>query len=112
MTEALFGLDAIPAPKHGALRQMLDERVSQLTEQGVDLPGDLVLVVQSLADRIDLANYIRQYRGFVMLTAEYRAARRDLFDGITTEADDGLEAALADFRAAQAGDAPHAGAGH
>jgi hypothetical protein len=46
-----------------------------------------------------------------MLSAEYRAARRDLLEGIA--ADDGgtdsLEAAIADFRAAQAGHAPQPG---
>lgn len=104
MTEALFDVVLTPG-RHGPLRQMLDERIGQLTDQGIDLPGDLVLVVQSLADRIDTANAVRAYRGFVILTAEYRAARRDLFDGVNDTADDGLETALAAFRAATADDA-------
>lgn len=107
MTTPMFEM-AAPST-HGALRQMLDERIGQLTEQGVDLPGDLVLVVQSLADRIDWANQMRVTRGYVMLTQEFRAARRDLFENVADSADDGLEAALAEFRAATADDAARPG---
>ena len=59
-------------------------------------------VAQSLADRIDAANAVHAYRGFVLLTAEYRAARRDLFEGVANDdAGDDLAAALAEFRAAE-----------
>jgi hypothetical protein len=96
VTDPLFA--ALPGPA-GPLRALLDARVAEV---GGDLPADLVLVVRSLADRIDSANAARQYRGFVMLTAEYRAARRDLFDGVGV-GDDGFDQALAAFRAAEAG---------
>lgn len=102
MTDPLFA--ALPGPA-GPLRKLVDERIAQLAEQQVDLPADLALVVRSLADRIDEANGARAYRGFVMLTAEFRSARRDLFDSVTTAGDDGFEAALAEFRAAEAGHA-------
>jgi hypothetical protein len=96
MTDPLFA--ALPGPI-GALRRLLDARVAELQAAGNTLEPDLVLLVRSLADRIDTANATNAYRGFVMLTAEYRAARRDLFDG----AADPLQVALADFRAAAAG---------
>lgn len=103
MTDALFA--ALPGPA-GPLRELLDAKVAELAGQRVDLPADLVLVVQSLADRIDSANAARQYRGFVMLTAEYRAARRDLFEVVAGVGDDGFDQALAEFRAAEAGHPP------
>ena len=96
MTDPLFA--ALPGPA-GPLRRALDERITALEDQ--ELPADLVLVVRSLADRIDQANAGRMYRGFVMLTAEYRAARRDLFDGFANDAADPFDAALAEFRAAE-----------
>jgi hypothetical protein len=40
-----------------------------------------------------------------MLTAEYRAARRDLFDGRDDTGPDPIDVALAAFRAAEADDA-------
>jgi len=100
VTDPLFA--ALPGPA-GALRKVLDERIAELAGQGVELPADLALVSRSLADRIDSANAARAYRGFVMLTAEYRAARRDLFDGVAGAEDDGFEEALAAFRATEAG---------
>ena len=97
MTDPLFAF--LPGPV-GPLRRLLDARVAEL--DGSDLPADLVLVAQSLADRVDAANAVNAYRGFVLLTAEYRAARRDLFEGVATDgADDDLAAALAEFRAAE-----------
>lgn len=103
MTDALFA--ALPGPV-GPLRRLLDDRVAALADQGHELEADLLLVVRSLADRIDDANATRAFRGFVMLTAEYRAARRDLFDGVDDSGPDPLEAALAEFRAAEAGHPP------
>lgn len=103
MTDPLFA--ALPGPT-GPLRGLLDDRCSELTAQGVKLPADLVLVVASLADRIDAANGAKAYRGFVMLTAEYRAARRDLLEGVDDSGPDPLEAALAEFRAAEMGNPP------
>ena len=90
MTDPLFA--ALPGPR-GPLRALLDARVAELEAAANVLPADLVLVVQSLADRIDAANATRAYRGFVMLTAEYRAARRDLLDGADDGGADPLEAA-------------------
>lgn len=103
MTDPLFA--ALPGPV-GPLRALLDARCRELTDQGVELPADLVMLVASLADRIDEANGARAYRGFVMLSAEYRAARRDLLEGIDDSGPDPLEAALADFRAAEMGHPP------
>jgi hypothetical protein len=100
VTDPLFA--ALPGPV-GPLRALVDARVAELA--GADLPADLVLVVQSLADRVDAANATRQFRGFVMLTAEYRAARRDLFDGRDDTGPDPIDVALAAFRAAEADDA-------
>lgn len=100
MTDPLFA--ALPGPV-GPLRALLDARCAELAGQGHQLPADLVLVVASLADRIDAANGAKAYRGFVMLTAEYRAARRDLLEGLDDTGPDPLEAALAEFRAAEAG---------
>ena len=104
MTAPLFA--ALPGPR-GPLRKLLDAKLATLTEQGHEFPADLVLVVASLADRIDDANGARAYRGFVMLTAEYRAARRDLFEGVLVDdGPDPLEIALAEFRAAEADNSP------
>jgi hypothetical protein len=99
VSDALFA-PAVPA---GPLRQALDSLVTELTGSGTDLPADLVLVAQSLADRIDDANRSRVSRGFGILTAEFRAARRDLFAGTGVTPDDSFAAALAEFRAAEAG---------
>lgn len=104
MIDALFA--ALPGPV-GPLRAKLDARVSELADGGQLLDPDLVLVVQSLADRIDDANAARAFRGFVMLTAEYRSARRDLFEGVTDDhGPDALDVALAEFRAAATGHTP------
>lgn len=78
-TDPLFTV--LPGP-HGALRRLLAEQTA-----GRDLPGDLLHVVESLADRIDAANAAGAYRGFVMLTAEYRAARADLLGDQAPAAD-------------------------
>jgi hypothetical protein len=95
MSDPLFAV--LPGPA-GPLRRLVDERT------GGDDGADPVLlhVVRSLADRIDYANAGRQYRGYVMITAEFRAAYRDLLADVGA-ADDDLAAALADFRAAESG---------
>ena len=100
MTDPLFA--ALPGPV-GKVRAATDAHVAELA--GAGLPRELVLVVQALADRIDWANATRQYRGFVMLTAEFRAACRDLFDGRDDTGPDPIDVALAAFRAAEADDA-------
>jgi hypothetical protein len=87
----------LPGPA-GPLRQLVDARTSG--DDGAD--PVLLHVVRSLADRIDYANAGRQYRGYVMITAEFRAAYRDLLADVGA-ADDDLAAALADFRAAESG---------
>lgn len=108
MTAPLFA--ALPGPV-GPLRAKLDARVAELAADGQDLDPDLVLVVQSLADRIDDANGARAFRGFVMLTAEYRAARRDLFEGVTVDpGPDALDVLFEQFNAAA--DADPAQVGH
>jgi len=104
-TDPLFA--ALPGPA-GPLRRLLDARIAELTDPdgAAELPADLVHVVRSLADRIDDANAGRQVRGFVILTAEYRAARGDLFAGVDDSGPDPLDLALAEFRAAEAGHPP------
>jgi hypothetical protein len=101
----------VPAPPPGRVRVALDKRLEQLRRDGHEVPEDLAVVAQALATRLDTANAGGARNGYVMLSAEYRAARRDLLEGIA--ADDGgtdsLEAAIADFRAAQAGHAPQPG---
>lgn len=107
MTAPLF---EVPGPPPGRVRLALDARVEQLAAAGHELPGDLLAVAQALASRLDAANSGGARNGYVMLSAEYRAARRDLLEGVG--ADDGgtdsLEQAIADFRAAQAGHATDA----
>lgn len=101
---ALFDAPARPA---GPVRRALDGRLELLAAAGSDVPLDLAVLAQSLADRVDAANAGGDRRGYVMLSAEYRAARRDLLEGLADDsATDPLEAALADFRAAQAGNPP------
>jgi hypothetical protein len=101
VTDPLFAV--LPGPA-GPLRTLFDDQVAAA---GVELPADLVLVVAHLADRIDWAVGGRQYRGFVMLTAEYRAARRDLFGDVAAgDDDDGFAEALAALSAAEAGHHP------
>ena len=63
-TDPLFA--ALPGPR-GPLRTLLDARVDELRAAGQRLDPDLVLVVASLADRIDQANGAGAYRGFVMM---------------------------------------------
>jgi len=86
-----------PALTAGALRRSLTAAVRKAHDDGHDLPDDLILVALSLADRIDWANARGERRGFVMLTAEYRSARAQLFDGLAGAADDGFEAAMGEF---------------
>lgn len=76
---------------------MLQRRIDQAAADGHELPEDLALVALSLADRIDTANARDERRGFVMLTAEYRAARAQLFDGLDQAGADPLDAALSEF---------------
>jgi hypothetical protein len=86
VTDPLFA--ALPGPA-GPLRALLDTR---LLELGGDHDPVLTLVTAALADRLDWAIAGRQYRGFVMLTAEFWRAYRDL---TATEAvDDSFELLL------------------
>lgn len=103
VTEPLFDTPARPA---GRVRVALDTRLDRLRAAGADVPEDLAVVAQALADRVDAANAGGDRRGYVMLSAEYRAARRDLLEDVTTEAgaNDSLAAAIAEFRDATAGD--------
>jgi hypothetical protein len=91
VTEPLFA--ALPGPA-GPLRALLDARLADEP----DADPVLALVVRSLADRIDWAIGGRQYRGFVMITAEFRAAYRDLVP--TVAPDDTFEALLREISAA------------
>jgi hypothetical protein len=97
-----------PARPHGLIRRALDAKIALLRDAGNDVPEDLAIVTAALADRIDSANAGGDRRGYVMLSAEYRQARHDLFDGITDNGGgpDPLTVALADFRNAQAGNNP------
>ena len=83
MTDPLFAV--LPGPA-GQLRTLLDAECTAAAAAGAVLPADLVLVVAHLADRIDWAVGGRQYRGFVMITAVFRAAYRELVP--TVAADD------------------------
>ena len=86
MTDPLFA--ALPGPA-GPLRALLDARLAEL---GGDHDPVLTLVLRSLADRLDWAIAGRQARGFVLLTAEFWRAYRDL---TATEAvDDSFDALL------------------
>lgn len=76
---------------------MLQRRIDQAKADQHELADDLALVALSLADRIDSANARDERRGFVMLTAEYRAARAQLFDGLDAAGADPLDAALSEF---------------
>ncbi len=102
MTNPLFDLVAAPAPHAGPLRVALDGKIAEAAEGEVPVDADLMVVARALADRIDSAIAARQYRGFVMLTAEYRSARRDLFEHVAGDTgDDGFAAALAAFEASE-----------
>jgi hypothetical protein len=85
VTDPLFA--ALPGPA-GPLRTLLDAKLAEDS----DADPVLALVVRSLADRIDWAIGGRQYRGFVMITAEFRAAYRELMPQIV--ADDSFEELL------------------
>ena len=90
----------IPAPgarPAGPLRKLLTARIRKATDAGNDIADDLALVALSLADRIDLANGGGDRRGFVMLCAEYRAARDQLLGGIDAAAADPFDAEFAAF---------------
>jgi hypothetical protein len=103
-TEPLFD---VPARPLGQVRAALDAKLDVLRAGGADVPDDLAVVCQALADRVDRANGGDFSRGYVMLSAEYRAARRDLLEGLVLPSDggpDSLESAIAEFRAATAGD--------
>jgi hypothetical protein len=105
MSSPLFDIPSRPA---GPLRRLLATRLESIEAAGHDLPGDLALVALSLADRIDAANAGGDRRGFVMLTAEYRAARRDLLEGFDDAGTDPLDAAIAAFESADSGSGPAA----
>lgn len=101
---ALFDL---PGPPPGLIRRALDKWLDELRADGARVPEDLAIVAQMLANRVDQANAAANQRGYVMLSAEYRAARHDLLEGITTDVGAGpdpLAVALAEFRAATATD--------
>jgi len=103
-TEPLFD---VPVRPGGRVRVALDARLDVLRTAGADVPEDLAVVCQALADRVDAANSGGDRRGYVMLSAEYRAARRDLLEGLVLPSDggpDSLESAIAEFRAATSGD--------
>lgn len=90
----------VPAPPAGPMRSLLAARIAELRGAGHVIAEDLAVLTLSLADRIDRANAGGDRRGFVMLCAEYRSARRDLFEGLDdANGDDGFESALAAFRA-------------
>ena len=85
VTDPLFA--ALPGPT-GPLRTLLETRLAETP----DADPVLSMVVRSLADRIDWAIGGRQYRGFVMITAEFRAAYRELMPAAA--ADDTFEQLL------------------
>lgn len=103
MTEPMFVVQQVQVGRHGPIRSALDGRLAQL--EGRDWEPDLVLLVQILGDRVDQAVAARDRRGFVQLTAEYRAARVDLF-GADDGGSDALDQAIAAFTAAESGHAP------
>ena len=106
MTDPLFAV--LPGPA-GPVRTLLADRLA--AEPAAD--PVLALVVSHLADRIDWAVGGRQYRGFVMLTAEFRAAYRDLFGDVGgDDGDDGFAEALAALSAAEAQHGPGPGPGY
>jgi hypothetical protein len=98
MTDPLFA--ALPGPA-GPLRRELDARL----ELEPDADPVLALVVRGLADRYDWAVAGRQYRGFVMITAEFRAAYRELMPAAA--ADDTFDALM---RGIAGNDDQHGGA--
>lgn len=106
MSDEQPALWEIPAPGRrpaGPLRRLLTARITRAEADGNDIPADLALVTLSLADRIDIANGGGDRRGFVMLCAEYRAARDQLLGGIEGVANDGFDAAFQAFVAGEQG---------
>jgi len=100
---ALWQIPAPGARPAGPLRRLLTARIERATADGNDIPEDLALVALSLADRIDVANGGGDRRGFVMLCAEYRAARDQLLGGIDAAAADPFDAQFQAFVAAEQG---------
>lgn len=103
--------DIAPPAARGPVRAALDAHLTALRARpDVTLADDLAILVQSLADRIDQANAGRDRRGYVMLSAEYRAARDALLQGVTDDdASDPIGTALQAFMAehsAEASDTP------
>jgi hypothetical protein len=92
------GLWTLPAPS-GELRRRLTARIERARADGHDIPVDLELVTLALADHIDRATARGERRGFVMLTAEYRSCRDQLFAGADADGTDPLDTAMADFLA-------------
>jgi hypothetical protein len=101
MSEPLFIVSTGVVGRHGPIRAALDARLAQL--EGRDWEPDLVLLVQCLADRVDQGNAMRDRRGFVQLTAEYRAARIDLFGTDDGGGTDELAEALRAFSTSEGG---------
>jgi hypothetical protein len=109
VTDPLFV--ALPGPL-GPFRRALDTHTGELAAE-VELDPVLLLLVQSLADRVDVANATHRDRGFVMLSAEFRAAFRDLVGDLARDAGpDPLDVALAEFRRAEADHAAGPDPGH
>jgi hypothetical protein len=106
VTDPLFAV--LPGPT-GPVRAALDAKVDELA--GLD--PVLTLVCRALADRIDWAIGGRQYRGFVMITAEFRAAYRDLIGehGADTGPDE-FDRLVASLDSAEAGHRADPGPGH
>ena len=106
MTDALFTLGGATAAAGRPIRAALDARMEQL--EGADWEPDLVVLAQSLADRLDAANAARTQNrggipGYVQLSSEYRACRVDLFGAADDTGNDPLAAALAAFSASEIG---------
>ena len=107
MTEPLFTLGGTSAAAGRPIRAALDARMAQL--EGADWEPDLVVLAQSLADRLDAANAARTQNrggtpGYVQLSSEYRACRVDLFGAADDTGNDPLAEAIAAFRASEACD--------